>query len=177
MNVDQEAKEISVGHHVAECVNITEGKAAKSGSSCKVFKFMVITGSDEACFISDRFYMGEWGIKFMARMMKAAGKGGTAFNNFNEHGTAEYYFNKLAGMRVGIDVDEDSYTDKQTGVTTISPKIKKYAPLTKNEKADVSDISRMATEEYIAPVEKQESSGSGEDASYGSTVDADDCPY
>ncbi len=162
MNIEQEAKSISVGKHVVELINVSEGKKSKRGLRCIVFKWLVITGSDEGCFISDRFYMGT-NLYFLAKMIESLGRKG----EFKEDGSIEYYFNKLAGKRTTIKVEEESYNGNS------SMKVKEYKPLDKKMKEEVEDIDRIAPEDYEAPAEIEENENTGGSLDVGD----DDIPF
>jgi len=165
MNIEQESRSIGVGKHIVELVNVSEGKRSKTGLRCIVFKWFVITGEHEGCFISDRFYMGT-SLYYISTMIKSLGRLG----DFNENGTVEYYYNQLAGKRTIIDVKEETYQG------TPSMNVKKYGFMDKKQRDNLGDIDRIASVEYEAPEQSEADDSSGGGSSSGVITD-DDIPF
>lgn len=170
MKINDVVREIAIGQHVVECVDVQSGKPSKSGAPCKVFKFVVIGDNDKSLgtFIYDRFYIQQSGLFFLGKMLQHLGVDGDM--EFNENGSAEYYFNQCAGKRTKIDVHEDSYNGN------ISKKIKTYLMMSVNDREKLVDTPRVAPSEYVAPppVETSESGGGYGGGNYGS---GDDIPF
>lgn len=153
MKLGDTAKEIEVGGHVVECINVLKGKPSKNGAACKAFKWVVVKGKSEGCFITDRFYINAGGMMFLSRMLIALGHDPEM--DFDENGSAEYYFNECAGKCINIRVKEETYKGRK------NKRVDEYTPLSGNDKSDLADIPRFANEEYEAPAEPENNGDGG----------------